>query len=323
MTASAVFAYIDENQDLFIQRLKEVVAIKSVSAQAEFRGEVVRMGKWLETELLALGATVEMRNIGSQKLEGKLIDLPPVVLASYGNDPTKKTVLVYGHYDVQPALKEDGWKYDPFVLTEDNGRLFGRGSSDDKGPVICWLWVIQVYKNLNLDFPVNLKMCFEGMEESGSEGLDELVKAEAQNYFKNVDCICISDNYWLGTSKPCLTYGLRGVQTFQLAVTGPGRDLHSGVFGGQIHEPMTDLVHIMSKLVDTKGKILVPGIYDTVAPVTEAEQEIYKKIDFHMSDLHQAADAKNTIFETETESLMARWRFPTLSLHGNYVLTRY
>jgi Cys-Gly metallodipeptidase DUG1 len=208
-------------------------------------------------------------------------------------------------------------------LTEDNGRLFGRGSSDDKGPVICWLWVIQVYKNLNLDFPVNLKMCFEGMEESGSEGLDELVKAEAQNYFKNVDCICISDNYWLGTSKPCLTYGLRGVQTFQLAVTGPGRDLHSGVFGGQIHEPMTDLVHIMSKLVDTKGKILVPGIYDTVAPVTEAEQEIYKKIDFHMSDLHQAADAKNTIFETETESLMARWRFPTLSLHGNYVLTRY
>jgi Cys-Gly metallodipeptidase DUG1 len=101
----------------------------------------------------------------------------------------------------------------------------------------------------------------EGMEESGSEGLDELIYAQAQKYFKDVDCVCISDNYWLGTKKPCLTYGLRGISYFQLNITGPGKDLHSGVFGGTVHEPMTDLVHIMSNLVAPDGKILIPGIY--------------------------------------------------------------
>lgn len=150
-------------------------------------------------------------------MEGSKIDLPPIILATYGNDPKKKTVLVYGHYDVQPALLEDGWATDPWVLTEDaNGRMYGRGSTDDKGPVISWLWVIETHQKLGIEMPVNLKMCFEGMEESGSEGLDQIIFDEADKYFKTVDCCCISDNYWLGTTKPCLTYGLRGVQTFQL-----------------------------------------------------------------------------------------------------------
>ncbi len=92
--------------------------------------------------------------------------------------------------------------------------------------------MIEIYQKLGLDFPVNLKMCFEGMEESGSEGLDDLIHAEADKFFKGTDCVCISDNYWLGTDKPCLTYGLRGVSYFHLTVSGPGRDLHSGVFGG-------------------------------------------------------------------------------------------
>jgi Cys-Gly metallodipeptidase DUG1 len=125
--------------------------------------------------------------------------------------------------------------------------MFGRGSTDDKGPVISWLWVIETFQKLGLEFPVNLKMCFEGMEglkivvhfdvlESGSEGLDELIHAEADKFFKGTDCVCISDNYWLGTSKPCLTYGLRGVSYFHLSVSGPRADLHSGVFGGTVRE---------------------------------------------------------------------------------------
>lgn len=159
-------------------------------------------------------------------------------------------------------------------------------------------------------------MCFEGMEESGSEGLDELIYQEADKFFKGVDCVCISDNYWLGTTKPCLTYGLRGVSYFHLQIQGPGRDLHSGVFGGQVHEPMTDLVHVMSKLVTPAGKILIPGVNEQVAPVTEQEAEIYKALDFSMSDIYNAIDAKNTIHTVEKDSLMARWRYPSLSLHG-------
>ena len=104
-------------------------------------------------------------------------------------------------------------------------------------------------------------MCFEGMEESGSEGLDDIIKKEAAGFFKTADCVCISDNYWLGDKKPCLTYGLRGVSYFHLQVTGIEKDLHSGVFGGLVHEPMTDLIAIMSKFVSNDGKILIPGIY--------------------------------------------------------------
>jgi Cys-Gly metallodipeptidase DUG1 len=139
--------------------------------------------------------------------------------------------------------------------------LLGRGSTDDKGPILGWLWVIHAHQKLGKELPINLLMCFEGMEESGSEGLDDLIYKEAQGFFKTADVVCISDNYWLGTKKPCVTYGLRGVSYFHLEVTGVAKDLHSGVFGGVVHEPMTDLVHLMSTLVDPKGKILVPGIY--------------------------------------------------------------
>lgn len=312
----AIYAYVNEHQNEYVAWLKETVAIRSVSASVEHRPEVAKMGQWLIERLTSLGCSVETRHPGTQTLQGIQLDLPPVVLATYGTDSNKKTVLVYGHYDVQPALKEDGWNTDPWVLTEVDGQLFGRGSTDDKAPILGWLWVLDVHQKLKIDLPVNLKMCFEGMEESGSEGLDDIVYAEASRYFKNVDCVCISDNYWLGTTKPCLTYGLRGVSTFELQVSGPGRDLHSGVFGGTVHEPMTDLVQLMATLVDSSGRILVPGIMDSVAPVTEEEKALYKGIEFSLADIHNAAAAKNTIHDTATEALMGRWRFPSLSLHG-------
>ncbi|KAJ3041622.1 hypothetical protein HDV00_008898 [Rhizophlyctis rosea] len=312
-----IAAYIRQNEKYYIQRLAEVVAIPSVSGEAHRRPDVFRMGEWLVTELKRLGASVETRNPGKQTLEGKELDLPPVVLGTYGTDASKKTVLVYGHYDVQPAFKSDGWNTDPWTLVEDEqGRLLGRGSTDDKAPVISWLWVIEAHQKLGIDLPINLKMCFEGMEESGSEGLDDIIIAEANKYFKDVDCVCISDNYWLGTEKPCLTYGLRGISYYSLTISGPGKDLHSGVFGGTVHEPMTDLIALMSKLVTVDGKILIPGVYDEVAPVTEAENSLYQGLAFTLADIESATASKTTIFDTEKEVLMARWRFPSLSLHG-------
>src|SRR5271156_2017817 len=163
------------------------------------------MGQFLADELTALGAEVEQRPLGPQPGKEHL-DLPPVIVARYGNDKKKRTILVYGHYDVQPALMEDGWATEPFKLTiDEEGRMFGRGSTDDKGPVLGWLNVIEAHQKAGLDFPVNLLMCFEGMEENGSEGLDELIEQEADKFFKDAGCVCISDNYWLGTTKPCLT----------------------------------------------------------------------------------------------------------------------
>lgn len=308
---------VDKEQDNFVQKLKEIVAIKSVSSDSTLRSEVVRMGEWFQTELGRLGAVTKRVEPGKQELNGETLDLPPIILGRYGNDPNKKTLLVYGHYDVQPALKEDGWATDPFTLTEDSSnRLFGRGATDDKGPILGWLLVIESFKKLGIDFPVNLLMCFEGMEESGSEGLDDIVFKEADGFFKGTDAICISDNYWLGKTKPCLTYGLRGVSYFHICVEGPKADLHSGVFGGTVHEPMTDLISILSRLVSPDGKILIPGIMDQVKPLTSEEDKAYDGLDFSMQTFHDALGAENSIHPDVRKTLMHRWRYPSLSIHG-------
>lgn len=231
-------------------------------------------------------------------------------------DPAKKTVAIYGHLDVQPALKEDGWGSEPFVLTERNEKLYGRGSSDDKGPVLGWINAVEAYQKLGLEVPVNIKFIFEGMEESGSEGLDDLLHAR-KAFFKDVDYVCISDNYWLGTTQPCITYGLRGICYFGLEVECAVKDLHSGVFGGTVHEAMTDLIHLMGMLVDKNGRILVPNVYREVAPLMPSEKEIYDKITFDV-DAYRADMGTTKLLHNEekTALLMHRWRYPSLSLHG-------
>lgn len=298
--------------------LRKAVAIPSVSSEDERRKDVVRMSEFLVAELKQLGAHVESRPLGKQ--EGKKdLDLPPVVVARYGEDPKKRTILVYGHYDVQPANKDDGWATDPFTLSiDEKDRMYGRGSTDDKGPVLGWLNAIQAHKEAGVEFPVNLLMCFEGMEEYGSDGLDAFIEKEAKKggFFESADAVCISDNYWLGTEKPCLTYGLRGCNYYSIEVSGPGQDLHSGVFGGSAQEPMTDLVRLLGRLVDTNGKILIPGINEMVAPITDDEKSLYKGIAYTMDNLHESLGSKTTIFEDKENTLMARWRNPSLSVHG-------
>lgn len=310
------FQKVDGLSDHFIDRLRRAVAIPSISSDAARRPDVVRMANWLADELVALGAQVELRPLGKQPDMPEL-DLPPVILSRYGSDKNKRTILVYGHYDVQPAEKSDGWATEPFDLTVDSdGRMFGRGSTDDKGPVLGWLNAIEAHQKAGVDFPVNLLMCFEGMEEYGSEGLDELIEAEAKKFFADAEAVCISDNYWLGTEKPCLTYGLRGCNYYSVEISGPGQDLHSGVFGGTAQEPMTDLVRVLGTLVDTDGKILIPGINEQVAPVTAEEKGLYSDISFTMETLHESLGSKTTIFEEKEPTLMARWRYPSLSVHG-------
>ena len=276
------------------------------------------MSEFLVDELKKLGAHVESRPLGLQP--GKInLHLPPVVVARYGDSPSKRTILLYGHYDVQPALKEDGWATDPFTLSIDSqNRMYGRGSTDDKGPVLGWLNAIQAHKEAGIELPVNLLMCFEGMEEYGSEGLDDFIKEQAKpgGFFAKADACCISDNYWLGTEKPCLTYGLRGCNYYSLTIKGPGQDLHSGVFGGSAQEPMTDLVRVLGTLVDTNGNIQIPGLQGMVAPMTDEEKGLYSGISYTMDNLHESLGSKTGVFDNKEQTLMARWRYPSLSVHG-------
>ncbi|XP_071957141.1 cytosolic non-specific dipeptidase-like [Antedon mediterranea] len=311
------FSYVDEHQEEYVKRLADAVAIKSVSAWPECRGDITTMVHSVAKSLEKLGATVELVKLGQQTLDdGTVLDLPEAILGSLGSDPNKKTVCLYGHLDVQPAQVSDGWDTEPFVLTEKDGKLYGRGSSDDKGPVLAWVNMIEAMQALGQEIPTNIKFCFEGMEESGSEGLDELVFSRKDTFFKDVDYVCISDNYWLGKKKPCITYGLRGICYFFIEVKCADKDLHSGVFGGSVHEAMADVIALLNTLVDVNGKILVPGVTDTVAELTPEEKAKYEAIDFDKEDYREDIGANKLMHESKEQILMHRWRYPSLSIHG-------
>ncbi|KAF7183814.1 hypothetical protein CNMCM7691_004236 [Aspergillus felis] len=318
------FLEVDNLSERFIGRLQEAVAIPSVSAEKteEKRAEVKRMAQFLQAQLEKLNASVTLHDLGSEDVVANTIPLPPVVTAQYpkNHDSHKKTILVYGHYDVQPAV---GWSHggDAFTLTpsEDKTKYYGRGSTDDKGPVCGWLNAIEAYQKAGVELPVNLILCFEGMEEQDSDGFSGFLASSGKELFKDVDAACIADNYWLTDKTPCLTYGLRGTEYFNITITGAGKQLHSGMYGGNVHEPMTDLVILLSKLVDSKGSILIPGIPDLVEKETASEEEIYNKIHYKMEDFYTDIQSKTAaIYDKPSDTLKHRMRFPSLTIHGIY-----
>ncbi|AMD22672.1 HHL098Wp [Eremothecium sinecaudum] len=315
-----IFHKIDELTPKFLSRLQTAIEIPAVSSNYKLRDQVIQKGEFIAEELQKLGFTdIQKKDLGFQTTEdGEKVKLPPVIFSRYGSDPNKKTLLVYCHYDVQPASKSDGWITEPFKFHVDVEKQLvrGRGVSDDTGPLTGWLNVVEAYRALNLELPVNLVTCFEGMEESGSLGLDELIADEANKYFKDVDSVCITDNTWLGTRNPALTYGLRGVHYYSATVRGAAVDLHSGGFGGAVAEPMTDLIAVLNSLVDGKGKILIDGIDAMVPPVTDAERALYEKIDYSPEEMEASIGANISLYDNKVDLLMHRWRFPSLSIHG-------
>ncbi|XP_017807339.2 beta-Ala-His dipeptidase isoform X2 [Papio anubis] len=166
------------------------------------------------------------------------------------------------------------------------------------------------------DLPVNIKFIIEGMEEAGSVALEELVEKEKNRFFSGVDYIVISDNLWISQRKPAITYGTRGNSYFTVEVKCRDQDFHSGTFGGILHEPMADLVALLGSLVDSSGHILVPGIYDEVAPLTEEEINTYKAIHLDLEEYRNSSRVEKFLFDTKEEILMHLWRYPSLSIHG-------
>lgn len=173
------FDHVDENTPFYIERLGEAVAIPSISSELdEHLDDVNHMIDWTKQHIERLGGKVDLID---NPAATDTHPLPPILLGEFAVDPKKKTVCVYGHLDVQPAKQADGWDTDPFVLVEKDGKLYGRGSTDDKGPALSWLWVVEAYQALGVELPVNIKILFEGMEEFGSEGLFETIHDESQD----------------------------------------------------------------------------------------------------------------------------------------------
>eukprot|EP00917_Polyrhabdina_sp_WS-2016_P016413 GHVP01035488.1.p1 GENE.GHVP01035488.1~~GHVP01035488.1.p1 ORF type:complete len:362 (-),score=66.31 GHVP01035488.1:414-1499(-) len=317
-----VLRHIEKHSDEYIETLKEIVAIPSVSAEAARRPDIRKMIEWMRDRLNKIGATTEIRETGVQTLpDGSKIEFPPCVLGILGSDPSKKTVLLYGHLDVMPAAKIDGWDSEPFeLLKKDDGKLVGRGSTDDKGPCLGWVHAIEAYQACGVELPVNIRFIFEGMEEQGSAGFKETCFEMGQKkdpFFQGIEFICISDSYWLGTKTPCLSYGLRGLAHFWVQVKCASQDLHSGSAGGIVNEAMSDLCWLFGQLRDVNGKILVPGILDEVRPVKEQEMQTYKDIsDFDWEERKKLIGTNKLTAESPAESLMNTWRFPTMSIHG-------
>jgi acetylornithine deacetylase/succinyl-diaminopimelate desuccinylase-like protein len=245
-------AYARANRARFVRELQEFVRFPSVSAQPVHAKDVAACAGWLAAHLRGIGLrVVPVATKGH-----------PVVFAEWGHRGDRPTVLVYGHYDVQPPDPVGAWRSPPFDPVVSDGYLHGRGSCDDKGQLFAHVKAIESYLQGNGDVPVNVRCVFEGEEEIGSPNLAAFMDEHAERL--RADAAVVSDMRMLGRGRPALTYSLRGALSFDIEITGPAGDLHSGNFGGAVHNPLEALCRMIATLHRADGSVAVPGFYDEV-----------------------------------------------------------
>ncbi|HTK32457.1 MAG TPA: dipeptidase [Candidatus Saccharimonadaceae bacterium] len=253
--------YLDEHRDRFVDDLKAVLRIPSVSAQPQHKADVERCARHVAEDLKRLGMT---------RAEVVPTAGHPVVYAEWLGAPGKPTALVYGHYDVQPPDPLELWKTPPFEPVVRDGKLYARGAVDDKGQVYMHLKAVEAHMKSNGALPINIKMVIEGEEEVGSENLAIFLREKRP--MLDADVIVVSDTGMPAADQPALCYALRGILYTEIQVTGPARDLHSGGFGGTVQNPANALAVILTALKDGDGRITVPGFYDRVRTVSSEER---------------------------------------------------
>ncbi len=295
--------------------LKELVRMPSVSADPSRAGDSQRTVEFIRDRLVQLGAEVNI--VDNEKTDG-VRRYNPMLLARLGDDPDKNTLALYSHYDVQPALLEDGWDTEPFEPLERdiNGEsyIYGRGTNDDKGPIAATLCAVEELVQEG-SLPVNFRFIYEGEEESGSNGFEETLRKHHE-WLGKIDGILILDTSWFTDDAPGLDYGFRGLAYMGIEIQGPVKDVHSGLGGGIIPEPMDDLVKILSRLVDGHNRVTVPGFYDDVAPLTPEEKALYDNISFDLEQFKQSNGLNALLTDDPKQLLMDNWRNPSLSIHG-------
>ncbi|CAK9296802.1 unnamed protein product [Gordionus sp. m RMFG-2023] len=336
-----IFNHIDNNKVNYIKDLSEVIRFHSISAFPEYKPELIHVVKWSQSFLRSMGFKSDVKfinynikenNIRRNNPHKHLTKLryrqnqsfqtfgPPFLFSTLPNSkssqPNNITLLIYGHLDTVPARKSDGWKSDPFILTKVKHDFYGRGVTDNKGPILAWMNAIRALIDLDICIPVKIKFFLESAEESGSFGMERILKQES-SFFKEIDYAVISDNFCPNIKNPCLTYGLRGLIYFYLQIQSAAEDLHSGVYGGSVHESMAELVDILSKLSNaTTGRITIPGIYDDIKSLTADEIKAYSNFDFNLEDYKNAVGSLGLLHFSKIEELSYKWREPSLSIHG-------
>ena len=304
MTESAV-AYAEDHHDQSLDQLMELLRMPSISTLPEHANDTRRAAEWIADYA---------RRIGLENVQLIETERHPVVYADWLHAEGKPTVLVYGHYDVQPPDPLDEWETPPFEPTVRDGKLYARGSSDDKGQVFAQLTALEAYLKADGLLPVNVKLCIEGEEEIGSEHLPETLQAHHERF--RADVCVISDSHIKGPNQPSIVYGLRGMVYGEIEVTGPSHDLHSGGYGGAVHNPMQAMCEILASLHDRDGRITIPGFYDNVRALSDAERTDVRETGMSESDITKESNVPAVWGEADysvAERLGAR---PTLEIHG-------
>jgi acetylornithine deacetylase/succinyl-diaminopimelate desuccinylase-like protein len=307
-----VLAHLRKSEPKHLAEFQDLVRIPSVSADPAYAKDVLHAADWLVSRLRKAG----LENVQLVPTSG----FPAVVADWLHAGPKAPTLLVYGHYDVQPASRSDGWQHEPFAALVKDGRVWGRGATDDKGQLLCHLFAAEAWLKATGKLPVNLKLVFEGEEEVGSLHFREvLANAAKAGRSLQADLLIVSDSPMHGEGRPALTHSLRGLAYFQVDVQGPAKDLHSGTFGGVLWNPIEALVHMLAQLKDaTTGRIRIPGFYDDVVAVTKAERARLAKVEESEASLRRQTGVSALWGEkgwTPYERIGVR---PTLEINGIY-----
>ncbi len=296
--------YIDNNKETFLAELIELLKIKSVSTDNKFSKDVKNCASFLKEHLIDIG----MQNATIYETKGH-----PIVVANYEVSKELPTVLLYGHYDVQPADPYELWSSDPFTPFIDKDYIYARGVADDKGQFFAHIKAIQAWLAVKKTLPVNIKLLIEGEEEIGSKNLAEFLKENKENL--NSDVAVISDTPMINKNQPALCFSLRGMVYVEIIVRGPNRDLHSGQYGGIVQNPVQALASMIAKLKDDKDKVLIPGFYVDVEELEEKELQALKKVPI-THDLYKK-DLGVTDFVTDQIDIAKQlWLEPTLDCNG-------
>jgi len=300
-----VVDFINVNRDRYIDELKQYLAIPSISALPEHAGDVRRAAEWTADSCRTAG----LENV-------KLIETPgnPVVYGDWLNAPGKPTILFYGHYDVQPVDPVNLWTSPPFEATVRDGEIYARGAADDKGQVFMHIKAVEAHLKKNGSLPVNIKFFIEGEEEVGSVHLDEFVRSHKQQLA--ADVVVISDSPMFDRGIPSICYGLRGLAYFQIDLRGTKSDLHSGSFGGAVANPAFVLGQILAQMKDRSGHIKIPGFYDDVRALSDAERAEWKKLPFNETKYRKDLGAPRLFGESGYSTLERVWARPTFEVNG-------
>lgn len=298
--------YARAHAERFRQQLIDLLCIPSISTLPAHAADVQRAAEWLVEDMRRIGLSA-----GITQQPGFL----PLVYAEWlGAGADAPTVLVYCHYDVQPAEISDGWDTDPFDPIEHDGKIYARGAVDSKAHVIAQLKAIESLLAAG-QCPVNIKVLFEGEEESGSEHIFDFVARHKDRL--QADVCVVSDGSMPGIHQPALVYGLRGIITMELRVTGPARDLHSGHYGGNVHNPIQALAEIIARLHNSNGGVSVPGFYDDVLPITAAERAaLGESLPWTEREWHEVTGAPRPWGEAQYTLLERSGARPTLEING-------